>query len=273
MYATPEVYMSQLLYNAPDVLQLVLLYLIANKYHFASHEKFAGLLIQRYCQSAASSMIQGYFKMCLEAQLCSVLRIASLTREPPQGPLSTVSIQQQWLQLWNCTRESIACASKTAETLGLRDFQMELFYLELTRMKPTPVPGSSAYVLPTHEDLAPHQKLILYQGNWSLRINWSKVRNEALKKTFPNSELGPLWRAAWEKSSERETRLGMFDQGLELATLEMEFSTQSNLILAQVDLSLNICPMSTLDQMLADLVHANLPIHFLGTNPHYFGQV
>jgi hypothetical protein len=192
---------------------LVSLYLISQKYHFEAHETFARDLLRQHCVAleAKPSTANNYFFQCPESRLQSLLRIALLTeRTNKSGSLQSL-LQKIWLQRLSKSIASMSFALEAAEVLGLREFMAKLYYLEITRIKPALVEGSVAYAhLIT--GLSPHQELILYRGNWSLRCYWSKTLDVVWQKNFECSDSDDhdcqqVWEGQWNTCiTESESR-------------------------------------------------------------------
>jgi hypothetical protein len=263
--------MKQFCSGSPDVEKLVSLYLIAHKYHFESHESFARHLIGRHCVISPngtphSSPTQTYFTKCAESRFQTVLRIATLTEPAPaQKESFAYALQRMWIYRLKHTRESIAYALEVGESLGLRNFVGELYYLELTRMKPVPVDNTGAYALPDNDDLAPHQKLVLYQGNWSLRYYWSKLREEAPKTGMGCTQLTHycqhVWKRSWERCRLREILAKSFDPWKELLNVAKEIST-----VAEQEELVADCAVTSINNLITDLKN-NIAVHFFGPLP------
>ncbi|KAF9481106.1 hypothetical protein BDN70DRAFT_563668 [Pholiota conissans] len=96
----------------------------------------------------------------------------------------------------------ITYALHVAETLGLRRFIGNLYYLELvsSKMRTKEIEGSTAFVHPTH-DLTPSQRLTLYEGGWSLQRYWLKHVNAPIEvfNCPPDDEhsCNELWKSLW----------------------------------------------------------------------------
>ncbi|KAF9483622.1 hypothetical protein BDN70DRAFT_873706 [Pholiota conissans] len=267
IYALPKLYMDQFTSNTPDMKKLVSLYLIAHKYHFETHESLARHLIHKSCTTnSAPTKTQSvspahlYFAKCPESRLRSVMQIATLTRKADNGALA-IALQRLWIQRLQQTSESVSTALEAGETLGLRNFLAESYYLELIRTKPVSVPGSDAYALHVHEDLTPRQKLTLYQGNWSLRIHWTKIVDEA-PKPFGNPSLDGEWKAAWERLSRREAIRKTFDPLEALATLRRELTSVASQLRV-----VNFAPLYAAVDRITSEIKTSLPVHFLGPIP------
>jgi hypothetical protein len=164
---------------------LVSLYLISQKYHFEEHETFARDLLHQHCVALAAepSTADNYFFQCSESRLHSLLRIVVLTDRINTSVSFKHILQGIWVQRLRKTMALTSFALGVAEALGLRVFMAELYYLELTRLKPALVKGSVAYAHP-NTSLSPHQELVLYRGSWSLRCYWSNMTAVARQKTF-----------------------------------------------------------------------------------------
>ncbi|KAF8182320.1 hypothetical protein BJ912DRAFT_978596, partial [Pholiota molesta] len=155
---SPKVYMKQ---------ELVSLYLIAHKYHFESHESFARHLIGRHCVISPNGphIARPHRPTSPNAPRAASnrLRIATLTEPAPaQKESFAYALQRMWIYRLKHTASPSRTRS-SGRVAGLRNFVGELYYLELTRMKPVPVDNTGAYAS-RKRDLAPHQKLVCIRG-------------------------------------------------------------------------------------------------------------
>ncbi|KAF8204625.1 hypothetical protein BJ912DRAFT_2907 [Pholiota molesta] len=183
LYALPTEYSQQHSIDTANIQKLVSLFLISHKYHFEAHETFARDLLAKHCSTFIARhpfnprflipRQRHYFNRCPESRLEAILRIVILTEQTFELPPSL--IQKIWKNRLKEANASISYALGVGEALGLREFVGELYYIELTRMKPMPLEGSPAYVYPVISALEPHQKLALYQGSLSLRWYWSNT--------------------------------------------------------------------------------------------------
>ncbi|KAF8204622.1 hypothetical protein BJ912DRAFT_2800 [Pholiota molesta] len=270
MYALPTEYSRQHSINTADIQKLVSIFLISHKYHFEAHETFARDLLSKHCRTliAKPNSKHNYFNRCPESRLEAILRIVILTSQTRNFPLHPSTIQNIWTNRLEQTKGSISCALGVADALGLRKFVGELYYIELTRMKPVPLQGSPAYVHPVVSALESHQKLALYQGNWSLRYYWSKTLKMAqsqpelskrLECVDPNGVSGhfcpAIWKAAWKEIDGNQWDSSPFDPLKEI----LKVYTQ---IVGRNDVRAP-CAVNSIQSIVDDLKD-NIADHFLG---------
>jgi hypothetical protein len=135
-------------------------------------------------------------------------------------------------------------------------------------MKPVPLQGSPAYVHPVVSALESHQKLALYQGNWSLRYYWSKILKMAqfqpelskrLECVDPNGVSGhfcpAIWKAAWKEIDGNQWDSSPFDPLKEI----LKVYTQ---IVGRNDVRAP-CAVNSIQSIVDDLKD-NIADHFLG---------
>ncbi|KAF9483577.1 hypothetical protein BDN70DRAFT_918313 [Pholiota conissans] len=271
IYALPTVYMQQSKLETADMKNLVSLYLIAQKYHFDAHESFARDLLRQHCSAiqAGSSPNPNYLFSCPESRLEDMLRIAAFTEETSVADAESFLfvLQKVWIIRLKDTNESAAFALGVGEELGLRDFMAGLYYLELTRMKSELVEGSTAYVHPV-SDLTPHQKLILYQGYWSLRQYWIRRWDLLQKKSLNCSDKTEhacrfIWQASWERFKADEFSSDTFDPLQLLANIASNINEYGA---EWSETKKPHCAIRAIEKMQVSL-KKNLAEHFLGPLP------
>ncbi|KAF9483565.1 hypothetical protein BDN70DRAFT_873637 [Pholiota conissans] len=267
MYALPTVHMQQYRIATANVKNLIGLYLISQKYHFEAHETFARELLRRHCTSLQNKQNTASFLFsCPESRLESLLRIATLT-DPTSMSINSLSsaLQKIWIVRLEKAKQSACFALTVGEELGLRNFTAELYYFELSKME-TQRLASGAYSHPTN-DLTPSQKLVLYQGYWSLRHWWSDVLESAPRKTFfcpPNHDCSLSWTRGWDRAISDEKTSKFFHPMQSLKSIEERIHMG---YYAQIDVSLtearSECAIRVLTKMTTELKDA-LANHFHG---------
>ncbi|KAF9483624.1 hypothetical protein BDN70DRAFT_891683 [Pholiota conissans] len=217
----PTVYTDQQSLSKANIKNLVSLFIIAQKYHFESHESFSRNLLRKHCASLESKPTSkfNYFRKVPESRLQTLLRIAVLTEksyELDKEDSLTSLLQSIWIKRLEDKNDLIRSALTVGEDLGLRKFVAELYYLELTRTKPLSLDDHSlAYAHPV-VDLGVTQKLALFQGSWSLRCYWSKMVSSFRAKPFAcvknkDHQCGDVWDDSWAEYISRASNPEPFD--------------------------------------------------------------
>jgi hypothetical protein len=255
-------YMDQADESKVDIEKLVSLFLIAQKYQFESHEKFARGLLETHCSdiNKKPAHIQEYFISCPEERLKALLKITSLTDEATDLSLGSM-IQKVWLfRFHKKTAESMSYALDVAEMLGLRSFTGELYYDCLTTVYSERINGSVAYKHPV-DDLTPHQKSAFFFGHWSLQRYWSDFMKTPRKKfncpsSQPSHDCNRVWKAMWP-----EFKLQIAGDYLDpLANLK------TCLLLVTSENKKTDCVESYINEMIMELANS-LADHFIGPLP------
>jgi hypothetical protein len=251
-----------------DEHKLVSLYLVANRYLFLDHANFAKELLEQHYEKSDDA---GYFMTCDIDRLQSAMRIAARGEAAEEDSEFYQLLMKAWLHRIEGGGEPSSCAFDFAEALGLRRFLGELYYLELKKIEPERVEGSSAYAHPVI-NLPPHRKLALYQGSWSLRYYWAEARREAMNKRFicahrDQHACQRVWSECWATAdlSMYETPIPSFDPRRELIWVANKLPLLVN--------NRKDCASDTIEDMIDELKD-NLADHFLGpvreTNPIQF---
>lgn len=204
LFATsPTEYMDQADESKVDIEKLVSLYLIAQKYQFESHEKFARGLLKTHCSNINNkpAHIQEYFVSCSQERLKALMKITSLTDEATDLSLGSV-IQKVWLfRFEQKPGESMSYALDVGEMLGLRSFMGKLYYDLLTTVSSERIKGSMVYNHPV-DDLTPPQRSAFFHGHWSLQRYWSDLMKAPRKKfkcpsSQPSHGCNRVWKDIW----------------------------------------------------------------------------
>jgi hypothetical protein len=105
----------------------------------------------------------------------------------------------------------------------------------------------------------------LYQGNWSLRYYWSKLREEAPKTGMGCTQLTHycqhVWKRSWERCRLREILAKSFDPWKELLNVAKEIST-----VAEQEELVADCAVTSINNLITDLKN-NIAVHFFGPLP------
>jgi hypothetical protein len=257
--------------------KLVSLYLIAHKYHFESHETFSRNLLYKHIASFIDSaqpwpIIQpNYFETCAQSQLQALLRIVSQEKEASTKDSFSQLLQLLWLCRLRKSRESASFAFEVAEERGLRTFLLNL-YLDQVKWMDTDserIKGSTAYNQRV-DDLAPHRKLALYHGCWSLRRYWSETKLTAFERNFAcSSSLRQgwhacqiIWKTAWTTKTAVEHQLPIFRPLRNLIGVETE--------IRRIEKESKVhapCALQAITDMIAELKNT-LADHFIGPPPN-----
>ncbi|KAF9483566.1 hypothetical protein BDN70DRAFT_873638 [Pholiota conissans] len=277
IYALPTVHLEQTTIKTSDFRNLVGLYLIAQKYHFEAHERFASRLLHKHCLTLTESDLDlledkigiPYIFTCPESRLESLLRISTLAdinRSSKTDKSAFLSLPETIQQVWTLrlkeNNEPIGFALEVATVLGLRTFTASLCYLQMTRMVSKKLDNSTAYIHPAN-DLTPGQNLILYKGYWSLRQYWwDSYRDSQISDAF-DCEHGcqDVWRESWKEAYLCDSV--NFDPIEMLEYLECSLNIRAEHSNAATDLK---CAYAELMSRINDLRGA-LPDHFLGPVP------
>ncbi|KAF8182323.1 hypothetical protein BJ912DRAFT_1124225, partial [Pholiota molesta] len=271
IYALPTEYMDQADESKVDIEQLVSLYLIAQKYQFKSHEKFARGLLRTHCSniSGKPAEIQEYFISCSQERLEALMKITSLTNEATDLSLGSI-IQAVWLfRFIQKPEESMSYAVGVAETLGLRSFMGKLYYQLLTTAHSERYEGSVAYEDPVN-DLTPPQKSAFFLGHWSLQQYWSDLMKAPRKKfscpsSQPSHDCNRVWKDLWPKF-----KLKMIGDSLDpvfdLKSYRQMVLSASIVCIETVSVKNISCAESYINEMIMELENS-LADHFLGPLP------
>jgi hypothetical protein len=188
-----------------DVLLLLRIIIIANKYNFASYESWATSTVTEQCLHNGSR----YLETCQPNILSYSLDIAVVCNF---DALRTAA-QSVWIRRLKSDGLPVVDALEAGEKHGLRDFQGMAYYNQLQIMNSTklhPAAGSTAmlYVDPTDSLTATH-KLRLYAGYWSLSKYWDYFstrpaptlpRSNACQTLSINDECTRTWTTFWKNS-------------------------------------------------------------------------
>ncbi|KAF8182328.1 hypothetical protein BJ912DRAFT_978611 [Pholiota molesta] len=243
--SSPEVCLQQNEIATADMQKLVSLYLIAHKYHFDCIDRAQLWPVIR----------PHYFETCSQHQLQSLLRIVSQEKDASTKDSFSELLQILWICRLHKSHESNSFAFEVAEERGLRTLALNL-YLDLIKKMETDserIEGSTAYIQKT-DDLAPHRKLALYQGYWSLRRYWSEAKVTAFEKEFACSSSLGNWHDSWSTKIAVEHQLPIF--------LEAEIRKSVNE--SKVNAS---CAVQAIADMVDEL-KTTLADHFLGPRPN-----
>ncbi|KAF9483567.1 hypothetical protein BDN70DRAFT_990269 [Pholiota conissans] len=270
---SPTVHLKQRSLRTADLQYLVGLYLISQKYHFEAHESFAHQLLRDHCFKLSSPiplahwMETNYLYTCPQSRLKSLLRISTFTTVTDQPPKKSGSLanllQKVWTSRLKKQNESIRFALEVATDLGLRNFMADLYYVQLTRMKPTYSSVTSlAYAHPVN-DLIPEQNLNLYKGFWSLYYYWVGTYNAYQVNDI--CDCGHECQAAWKECwNEIYTKPSTTFDPLDLVQ-QLEGILGTHAPKGEIELHLK-CAHGELTDLRSTLI-TSLPDHFLGPIP------
>jgi len=191
--------------SAVDVLRLLRIVIISNKYHFSSYESWATSTIADQCLNKGSQ----YLDTCPPEILAYILDIAVVCN----FEALRIAAQNTWIRRLKLDGLPVVEALQAGEKHGLRDFQGMAYYNQLQIMnsvKLQPMAGSTAmlYIDPTNSLTAMH-KLRLYAGYWSLSKYWdhfssrpapSLPRSDACQTLAINDECARTWSTYWRNA-------------------------------------------------------------------------
>ncbi|KAF9481109.1 hypothetical protein BDN70DRAFT_804032 [Pholiota conissans] len=202
VYALPTEYMEQADESKVDIDIIACLYLIAQKYQFESHEKYARDLLKSHCTNVKdkpAAIKEFFIRKCPSTCLASLLKISLLADDPHIDSSLASALQKAWLfRLQARPDSSPSYAISVAENLGLRKFMGELYYHHMISSIPDQMEDSEVYERPD-EDLEPHQRLPFYQGYMSLQLYWSDFMKGSRRKFKCPHGCNRVWTEFWPR--------------------------------------------------------------------------
>ncbi|KAF9465334.1 hypothetical protein BDZ94DRAFT_1214844 [Collybia nuda] len=212
LYALPMDISTPQLSTESDVSKFLGISRLANKYHFASFEKWSTSALSQKCTAEATSFLLS----CSRDMFVQIFDVAVLCR------LSrlTATIANICIRRTKIGDLGIGQALLLGEKHGLRDLQGKLYYNHLLAMDAhdtKPIPNGTAYIY-DNSTLNPTQMLRLYAGYWSLSQYWQNICNmptpqlpmvNGCTNTFHSEYCDTEWPDMWEGaiSSVHERRL------------------------------------------------------------------
>lgn len=239
LYALPTDIVKQNTPSGVDILLLLRIIIISNKYNFSSYESWATSTIKDQCLDNNSPFLDTSSPDILSYSLdiAVVCNFEALR----------ITAQNVWIRRLKTDGLPIVDALQAGEKHGLRDFQGMAYYNQLQIMnsaKLLPAEGSTAmlYVDPTNS-LLPMDKLRLYAGHWSLSKYWEYFSSRPAP-TLPQSNLNACqtlaingectrtWPTYWKNSLLKVTsttaeHTAIVDVLEKLELLEKEFESPS----------------------------------------------
>lgn len=205
LYALPTDIVKQTAASGVDILRLLRIILMSNKYNFSSYESWATSVLADYCLNNGSR----YLETCQPDILSYTLNIAVVC----DFEALRIAVQNAWIRRIQTDGLPVVDALQAGEDHGLRDFQGMAYYNQLQIMnssKLQPEEGGTAmlYTDPTNSLTTMH-KLRLYAGYWSLSKYWelfstrpapSLPRTQQCQTLALNDECSRTWSTFWRNS-------------------------------------------------------------------------
>lgn len=202
---SPTDIVKQTTASGVDILRLLRIILISNKYSFSSYESWATSILADHCLNNGSR----YLDTCQPDILSYTLDIAVVCN----FEALRTAVQKAWIRRLQSDGLPVVDALQAGEKHDLRDFQGMAYYYQLQIMnssKSQPEEGGTAmlYTDPT-DSLTVMHKLRLYAGYWSLSKYWEHFctrpiptlpRTQQCQTLALNDECARIWSTFWRNS-------------------------------------------------------------------------
>ncbi|CAA7262837.1 unnamed protein product [Cyclocybe aegerita] len=164
-----------------DLSRIVSLLAIANKYQFASYEKWSlEILIKHKDAPLDPHATEGLPSALLER----LLRLSVIC----EAPALQENVQDMWIEVLrarNSEDGSARIALDVGEQLNLRQFQGRVYYqLSAEMERQRRASGLSVYH-PPEQNLSPEQQMCLFRGSWSVGQYVNGVMKDLINPAFP----------------------------------------------------------------------------------------
>ncbi|KAF8957023.1 hypothetical protein BDZ97DRAFT_139935 [Flammula alnicola] len=260
LYALPNDIQKQNKKSHVDFPRLISVLSIANKYHFDSHEQWAGHMLMKHCPRLDLENREHFLFNCPIADLQEFIHVSDIV---DMKKLRTFG-EGVWIhRLKDQPNESTAIALDFGHKLGLRKFLGRVYYCELSRMAVQK--ERSAASLFSDNDMSTAQNLALYRGFWSLSRYWPQFLTKGMELacTKPDHECCKDLGTFWKDLNKLFTEPTQFDPIREITLYLQELHECPQY---EVDLEARSCLEAHLLKLIK-MIEDSCAEHFLGPLP------